>query len=141
MNFLLILITNSISIANGNAYFQHLGWVSPAPSYGHIHMIVNIDTIEKQIKNVQTSIELINKTIEKRRASAFFRKATTELSKINIDFESFKQMIEETPENIQSNKMEHLILDQGCKILTKNHILFAGQTVTQEEKIHMWPIS
>ena len=50
-------------------------------------------------------------------------------------------MIEETPENIQINKMEHLILDQGCKILTKNHILFAGQTVTQEEKIHMWPIS
>ena len=83
-------------------------------------MIVNIDTIEKQIKNVQTSIKLMNKTIEKRRASAFFRKDTTELSKINIDFESFKQMIEET---------------------TENHILFAGQTVTQEEKIHMWPIS
>ena len=37
--------------------------------------------------------------------------------------------------------MEHLELDQGCKILTENHILFAGQTVTQEEKIHMWPIS
>jgi hypothetical protein len=39
------------------------------------------------------------------------------------------------------DKMEHLELDQGCKILTENHILFAGQTVTQEEKIHMWPIS
>ena len=81
MNFLLILITDSISIANSNAYFQHLGWVSPAPSYGHIHMIVNIDTIEKQIKNVQTSIKLMNKTIEglqhsnvKRRASNFSEK-------------------------------------------------------------------
>jgi hypothetical protein len=34
-----------------------------------------------------------------------------------------------------------LQLDQGCKILTENHILLAGKTVTQEEKIHMWPIN
>jgi uncharacterized protein YoxC len=58
-----------------------------------MHMIVNIDNIESQIKNVGKCIDLMKKTVEglqhiKKRASALFQKATTELSKINIDFDS-----------------------------------------------------
>lgn len=111
MKFLLILIAASVSIANGNAYFQHLGWVNAAPSYGHIHMVINTDTIQNQLKNVGSGIELMKKTIEnlqhtnvKRRATAFFQKATTDLYEINIDFNGFRQLIEETHENTQRSK-------------------------------------
>ena len=111
MNFILIFIASSISIANGKAYFQHIGWVNPAPSYGHIHMIINTDIIQNQIKNVGEGIKLMQKTIEvlhhsnvKRRATAFFQKATTELHEINIDFYSFKQIIEETTEDTNRTK-------------------------------------
>lgn len=111
MNYLIIFITCSISISDGKAYFQHLGWVNPAPSYGHIHMVVNIDIIQNQLKNVGKGIELMKKTIEglqhsnvKKRATAFFRKATTDLYEINSDFNNFKQLIEETPEHTHRTK-------------------------------------
>lgn len=39
------------------------------------------------------------------------------------------------------NRIEHLTLEQGCKISTENHVLFAGHTVMQEENIHVWPLS
>ena len=43
-------------------------------------------------------------------------------------------------EHLAVSKEEHLSLEQGCKIVTEEHMIFAGKRISEEEKVHKWPI-
>ena len=88
------LILLSIASIHGNAYFRQVGWVNPAPAYGHIHMAVNTDIIANHIHKVQEGIELMkkvttqvqHKTVQ-RRAASFFQRVENDLTDIQNDFQ------------------------------------------------------
>ena len=70
-----------ITVVKANVYFQQVGWVNPAPAYGHIHMTVDTDKVSLQIKEVSDGISMMKKAVDmlthpnaKRRASSFFEK-------------------------------------------------------------------
>ena len=105
------LILLSIASIHGNAYFRQVGWVNPAPAYGHIHMAVNTDIIAKHIHKVQEGIELMkkvttqvqHKTVQ-RRAASFFQRVENDLTDIQNDFNNYQVAIEEVPNTPRRTK-------------------------------------
>ena len=111
MKTTLILIFASIVRIHGNAYFRQVGWVNPAPAYGHIHMAINTDLISTHIQKVQEGITMMKKVatqvqhkIFQRRAASFFQRVENDLTDIQSDFSNYLVAIEEVPNKPKRSK-------------------------------------
>ena len=111
MKGILLIIICCVTSANSNAYFQQIGWINPAPSYGHIHLAINIDIIGNHINKVKEGLGSMRKAVNslthanvKRRASTFFEKMEINLAEVTNEFDSFKEIIDEIPNDRRRTK-------------------------------------
>ena len=51
-----LLIATICLQVHANIYFQQIGWMSPSPSYGHIHFTINTNIIAQHANNLQILI-------------------------------------------------------------------------------------
>ena len=111
MKLILFVIASGITLTQGNAYFQQVGWINPAPSYGHIHMVIDTNLVWNYITKVKEGLGLMRKAVNilphqdvKRRATTFFEKIELDIDDIVTEFDSFREMIEDIPSNTKRTK-------------------------------------
>lgn len=102
--FFITLLASSISVIEMNTYFQKVGWISPSPSYGHVHLSINISSMET---NLQTLLSTLNHLHEetmqhprpqvKARGHNFLIRTISELKLLIIKFNDYKKMTNLSP--------------------------------------------
>ena len=90
-------------------HFRKVGWITPDPSFGHIHFELNINVVRKHITTTSTAIESMRKSIQqtafrdehaKRRLLQFMEMSQLSVLSINRDFNDTIQLLGMTPKNI-----------------------------------------
>ena len=95
----IILLSSSTSVIEMNTYFQKAGWISPSPSYGHVHMTINISLLETHIKTLLSTLNHLHaETMQhqrpqvKARGHNFLIQSISELKLVIQKFEDYQKM-------------------------------------------------
>ena len=102
--FFTIVLVLTISVIDTNTYFQKVGWISPSPSYGHVHMSVNISLLETHIQTLLSTLNILHaETMQHHRPHAKFRghnfliKTISELKLLKLKFNDYQKMTNLSP--------------------------------------------
>ena len=102
----LLLMTLLSNFASGSIYFQKIGQLTPSPSYGHIHFMVDTHIIRKQLQTVEEAIAYIRKTVHtfphqsaQNRAKNFLKKAHLDIGSMIEEFKDLQAIFEHTTSN------------------------------------------
>jgi hypothetical protein len=97
--FEIVFLWTSISVIETNTYFQKVGWISPSPSYGHIHMSVNISLLETHLQTLLSTLNILHaETMQHHRPHVKFRghnfliKTISELKLLKLKFNDYQKM-------------------------------------------------
>jgi len=74
-----------------NMYFRRVGWINPNPSYGHIHLSIDLSQIETHLNDMKTTIEHFRNNLQnihhplvKVRAQTFIKHSLEEANMLGI---------------------------------------------------------
>jgi len=102
--FFTIVLVLTISVIDTNTYFQKVGWISPSPSYGHVHMSVNISLLETHLQTLLSTLNILHaETMQHHRPHAKFRghnfliKTISELKLLKLKFNDYQKMTNLSP--------------------------------------------
>ncbi len=102
--FAIVLLLTSISVSETNTYFQKVGWISPSPSYGHIHMSVNISLLETHLHTLLSTLSFLHaETMQhhqphvKQRGHNFLIQTISELKLLKLKFDNYQKMTNLSP--------------------------------------------
>ena len=132
----LILISTLCLQVHSTIYFQQIGWMSPSPSYGHIHFTIETNVIAQHANNLRILIGSVRKMVHtvqhtstQQRADRFLQKAHLDVEKIIKDFPDFKLIMSDTqPDKNCTKRFLELLLGIGSLTLSM---------FDQAEKLHL----
>jgi hypothetical protein len=100
----LALLLTSISVIETNTYFQKVGWISPSPSYGHIHMSVNTSLLETHLHTLLSIFNFLHaETMQHHRPHVkqtghnFLIQTISELKLLKLKFDDYQKMTNLSP--------------------------------------------
>ncbi len=103
MRLLLLTVILATTI-HANMYFRRTGWINPNPSYGHIHLAINLSQIETHLDNMRgtlehfrTNLHNIHHPLVKVRAHTFITHSLKEAKLLQTKFQEFLLIIHLTP--------------------------------------------
>ena len=122
---LLLLSTLCLQV-HATIYFQQIGWMSPSPSYGHIHFSIDTNIIAQHASNLRILIGSVRKMVHtiphestQKRADRFLLRAHLDIEEIIKDFSDFKMIISDTqPDQKRSKRFLELLLGIGSLTLS-----------------------
>lgn len=87
-----------------NTYFQKAGWVSPSTSYGHVHLSIDLDKVQRHLTNLQHTLNhLYMESIQhtrpqvKQRCQNFLKQTIDELKSARHRLEDYQKMTTLSP--------------------------------------------
>jgi len=93
-----------LSLVKANTYFQKVGWISPSPSYGHIHLSIDLEKVEQHLHNMLTTLNHLHwQLIEfrrpaiKQRCQHFMVSTISELKLLHKRFEDYGKFVNLSP--------------------------------------------
>lgn len=88
-----------ISLSSANTYFQQTGWISPSPSYGHVHLTVDLHRVEKHLIDMHHALTTMHVTTMqhakqdiKQRCQTFLIATKTEVKVLQEKLEDYFKM-------------------------------------------------
>lgn len=103
MRFLSIIICLATAI-QANMYFRRVGWINPNPSYGHIHLSIDLSQIETHLNDMKTTLEHFRNNLQnihhplvKVRAQTFIKHSLEEANMLQRKFQEYLLIVHSTP--------------------------------------------
>ena len=100
-----------LTVSESNTSFQRIGWISPNPSYGHVHLTVDLNMIESHLNNMLLTLttlshEIIefNRPEIKLRCHHFLLNTITKLKNLRQKFAQYKRMVNLPTEETKRTK-------------------------------------
>ena len=94
-----IFLASSLSVIEMNTYFQKVGWISPSPFYGHVHLSINISSMETSLHMLLATLNHLNaETVQhprpqvKARGHNFLIRTISELKLLILKCNDYKKM-------------------------------------------------
>jgi len=103
MRFLSIIVCLATAI-QANMYFRRVGWINPNPSYGHIHLSIDLSQIETHLNDMKTTLEHFRNNLQnihhplvKVRAQTFIKHSLEEANMLQRKFQEYLLIVHSTP--------------------------------------------
>ena len=94
----LILFT-MFNLSMASTYFQRVGWISPSPSYGHVHLTVDLQKVEQNMVNMMDALTTMYFTTMqhpkqeiKQRCQTFLINAKSDVRALQHKFDDYNKM-------------------------------------------------
>jgi hypothetical protein len=113
MRFLSIIVCLATAI-QANMYFRRVGWINPNPSYGHIHLSIDLSQIETHLNDMKTTLkhfcnnlQNIHHPLVKVLAQTFTKHSLEEANMLQRKFQEYLMIVHSTPN--ESKRVKHIL--------------------------------
>lgn len=94
-----IILFTMFNLSMASTYFQRVGWISPSPSYGHVHLTVDLQKVEQNMVNMMDALTTMYFTTMqhpkqeiKQRCQTFLINAKSEVRALQHKFDDYNKM-------------------------------------------------
>lgn len=121
------------SVIDANTYFQNVGWINPSPSYGHVHLTIDLNRVETHLENMfDTLNDLYFKAVEFRqphisaRCQKFLINTKEELRNLKERMQDYNLMTDLSPQ--ESRRVKRFLGAIAIGIATTSLAIGIGNT-------------
>jgi len=121
------------SVIDANTYFQNVGWINPSPSYGHVHLTIDLNRVETHLENMfDTLNDLFFKAVEFRqphisaRCQKFLINTKEELRNLKERMQDYNLMTDLSPQ--ESRRVKRFLGAIAIGIATTSLAIGIGNT-------------
>ena len=106
-----LLLFTIVATVQTNTYFRRVGWITPNPSYGHVHLTIDLMTTHKHIESLNSVLQTLHDQIHtiphqivRIRARTFIHNALKETQNLQSMYNEYLNLLSATPQDEQRVK-------------------------------------